>query len=110
MLDENRILLLLEDAHKRHKVLNSSHKLTPEQNVQKVRLEERIDVLKAVSGEESKSELRDALKEMKTTEWELLRASILVIEQVLVARGFTNQEEIYSNLINVIKHMRERKA
>lgn len=108
MLDENRILLLLEDAQKRHKDMMANGRLTAEQAVQKAKLEERIDVLKAIAGEESKQELRDALKDMRVTEWEILRGSIMVMEQILVARGFTNQEEIYANLINVIKHMRER--
>lgn len=107
MLDETRITSILEECRKKLRSLETVAKETPDDVMSKVILKEKIDLLNVILGEERKRNLRDQVKKLDVTELEVLRGSILVIEQLLVARGFTNQEEITSNLIAVIKHLRE---
>jgi hypothetical protein len=109
MIDENRLTLMLEDYKNQLNALSSS---TPnpsgEQTLQMVKIKERIDLIKVIIGEERKKILFDQMKEMNLTEWEIVRGSILVIENLLITRGFTNQEELQRNLIQVVKHLRDR--
>ena len=106
MLDETRVLLLLEDHKKEARTLSDKTNLTPEEFVELGRLNDRIDLLKLIVGEDRKKELFLQLKEMKITDIEVIKGSIYVLEQILIARGFTNKEEIQKNLLAVIKLMR----
>jgi hypothetical protein len=108
MLDENRLTLMLEDYKNQLKALSSITTPSGEQTLQMVKLKERIELIKVIVGEERKKVLFDQMKDMNLTEWEIVRGSILVIENLLINRGFTNQEELQRNLIQVIKHLRDR--
>jgi len=108
MIDENRLTLMLEDYKNQLKALSSTTNPSGEQTLQMVKIKERIDLIKVIIGEERKKILFDQMKEMNLTEWEIVRGSILVIENLLISRGFTNQEELQRNLIQVVKHLRDR--
>ena len=108
MIDENRLTLMLEDYKNQLKTLSSTPNPSGEHTLQMVKIKERIDLIKVIIGEERKKVLFEQMKEMNLTEWEIVRGSILVIENLLISRGFTNQEELQRNLIQVVKHLRDR--
>lgn len=110
MLDENKLLLLLEECRKEARIISDKTSQTPEELEKLIRLNERIDTLRFVIGEDRKKDLYSQLKEMKVTDLEVIKGSIYVLEQVLISRGFTNKEEIQKNLIAVIKLMRGNNA
>lgn len=107
MLDENRLLSLLDDYQKKLRSLEAVAKETPDDVMAKAILREKINLLGIVLGEDRKRLLRDEIKKLDVSELEILRGSILVIEQILITRGLTNQEDITSNLLAVIKRLRE---
>lgn len=110
MLDETRTLLLIEDTKKDIRTLSDKKSLSSEESLQLVKLNERLDTLKFIAGEDRKKELYKQLLDLKITDIEVIKASIYVLEQILIARGFTNKEEIQQSLISVIKMMREKNA
>lgn len=110
MIDEFNLIALLEQTRKDARLLSSKKSLTDEENLNLIKLNERIETLKVVIGEDRKKELYSQLKDMKITDLELLKASIYVVEQVLISRGLTNREEIQKSLITVIKSIREKNA
>lgn len=108
MLPEPKIKALLRDAESRLRVLNGNPNPNNEQATQIVNLQARVASLKEVLGEEHKAMVRDQLRELKITEYEAMKGAVLVLEQILIARGFTNEEELQVNLINVVKFLRGR--
>lgn len=108
MLDETNLMSLLEQTRKDARTLSDKSKLSEAESLYLVKLNERIDTLKLVVGEDRKKELYKTLKEMKITDSELIKASIYVLEQVLISRGFTSKEEIQLNLLAVIRSFREK--
>jgi len=109
MLDETHLLSLLEKTRKDARALSDKSKLSEAENLHLIKLNERIDTLKLVVGEDRKKELFQTLKDLKITDSELIKASIYVIEQLLIARGFTDKEEIQRNLLAVVRSFREKK-
>jgi len=110
VLDESRLGMMLEQSKKVLKTLEGVTSPTAEDVLQKIKVQERIDVLEIILGDERKKEIKAKLREMKVSEWEVLRGSILVLEQIIISRGFTNQEELQTNLLKAIEYMRKTKG
>ena len=109
-MDEARLGMMLEQSKNLLRTLEGVTSPTSEDVLQKIRIQERIELLETVLGDERKREIKSRLREMKVSEWEVLRGSILVLEQILVSRGFTNQEELQTNLLKAIEYMRKTKG
>lgn len=110
MLDEARLGMMLEQSKNTLRTLEGIVTPSSEDVLQKIKVKERIELLEMVLGGDKKREIKAKLREMKASEWEVLRGSILVLEQILVSRGFTNQEELQTNLLRAIEYMRKSKS
>jgi hypothetical protein len=110
MMDEARLGMMLEQTKNLLKTLDGVTNPTSEDVLQKIKVQERIFLLETILGDERKKEIKAKLREMKVSEWEVLRGSILVVEQILISRGFTHQEELQTSLLKAIEYMRKTKG
>jgi hypothetical protein len=110
VLTETRIKTVISETKKELTELESKTNPSGDDTVKIIKLKERIETLKVILGEERKNMLKEAIKDMCMTESEVIRGSILVIESILVQRGFATEEELQTNLINIVKHLRGRNA
>lgn len=108
MLDEINLISLLEQTRKDARLLSGKAKLTEEESLNLVKLNERISTLSLVVGEDRKKDLYLQLKDMKITDIELIKASLYTLEQILISRGLTDKETIQKSLIAVIRSFREK--
>lgn len=108
MLNEAKVRLILAESRNELAELEAKTNPTGDETVKIIRLTERIETLKVIVGDERKTLIKDKIKEMNMTEHEVIRGSLLVLESLLVQRGFTTEEEIQTSLINVVKHLRSR--
>lgn len=108
MLNENKIRTALAETRKELAELESKTEPTGDDTVRIIKLKERVETFRVVLGDERKALIKDKIKEMGMSEVEVLRGSILVLESILVQRGFTTEDELQASLINVVKHLRSR--
>lgn len=108
MLNELKVRTALSEAKSELIELESKTNPSGDDTVKIIKLKERIETLKVVLGDERKALIKDKIREMGMSEGEVLRGSILVLESILVQRGFTTEEELQASLINVVKHLRSR--
>lgn len=110
MLTETRIKTVLTETKKELTELESKTNPSGDDTVKIIRLKERIETLKVILGEERKSIIKETIRDMAMTESEVVRGSILVLESILIQRGFATEEELQTSLINIVKHLRGRNA
>lgn len=108
MLNETRIKSVLADTKKELTELESKTNPSGDDTVKIIRLKERMETLRVILGEERKSIIKETIRDMNMTEAEVMRGSLLVLESILVQRGFATEEELQASLINVVKHLRSR--
>lgn len=107
MLEENKLLIILNDSIKQLRTLDASPN-SDENKLERIKLKERIGTLSVVLGEERKKYLQKQITDLNVTENEAMKASLLVLEQLLIARGFTNREEMTIQMISAVKNLREK--
>lgn len=108
MLTETRIKTVLLETKKELTELESKTNPSGDDTVKIIKLKERIETLKVILGEERKNIIKETIRDMAMTEAEVLRGSILVLESILIQRGFATEEELQANLISIVKHLRGR--
>lgn len=110
MLTETRIKTVLSETKKELTELESKTNPSGDDTVKIIKLKERIETIKVILGEERRNILKETIREMNMSESEVIRGSILVLEGLLVQRGFATEEELQTNLINIVRHLRGRNA
>jgi len=110
VLTETRIKTVLSETKKELTELESKTNPSGDDTVKIIKLKERIETIKVILGEERRNILKETIREMNMSESEVIRGSILVLEGLLVQRGFATEEELQTNLINIVRHLRGRNA
>jgi hypothetical protein len=108
VLNEARLRTVLADTKKELTDLESKTNPSGDDTVKIIRLKERIETIRVILGDERKSIIKETIRDMNMTEAEVIRGSLLVLESILVQRGFATEEELQTSLINLVKHLRSR--